>query len=114
MVDNGFAVLEIDMWKPRGVTSLNNRPPNPVDTLPDVWGAWHVLRNTPGINKNRIGIMGFSWGGVLALITAFNVMPKNAPNELWKASFNAHVAFYPVCSLWIDDGFGMKILDPYK
>lgn len=111
LVENGFAVLELDMWSPRAVTSLARRPRSTLDTLPDVWGAWHFLANNPNINKDKIVIMGFSWGGVNAMATAFGKKSKNPPIELSNAKFAAHIAFYPVCDVWVKNGIASRSVD---
>jgi len=66
----GIATLEIDMWTPRGVTSPEKRPRGVPETLPDAYGALAFLANQGSIDRPRIGIMGFSWGGVVSMLTA--------------------------------------------
>lgn len=107
----GIATLEIDMWKPRSVTNLKTRPPTSLDTLPDVWGAYIFLKSNPKIDPNKIGIMGFSWGGVNTMTVVFDKKPKNAPASLDNAKFNAAVAFYPLCDAWVKGGRGSKLMD---
>lgn len=111
LVANGFAVLELDMWAARGVTAFNQRPRTTLDTLPDVWGAWSFLSAHPKINKDKIAIMGFSWGGVNAVTTAFGKKPKDPPQTLSAAKFAAHVAFYPVCDVWVKNGIASRVVD---
>lgn len=111
LISNGFAVLELDMWAARGVRGLNQRPKTTLDTLPDVWGAWLFLSEHPKINKDKISIFGFSWGGVNAVTTAFGKKPKDSPETLAKAKFAAHVAFYPVCDIWIKNGIASRVVD---
>lgn len=111
LVANGFAVLELDMWAARGVTAFNQRPRTTLDTLPDVWGAWSFLSAHPKINKDKIAIMGFSWGGVNAVTTAFGKKPRDAPATLSPARFAAHIAFYPVCDIWVKNGIASRVVD---
>src|ERR1700677_3397682 len=66
----GIATLEIDMWTPRGLKGGLDRPKSIPDTLPDVFGAFKFLASDPRIDPRRIGIMGFSWGGALSMLTA--------------------------------------------
>lgn len=93
----GIATLEIDMWAARGaVRGATARPRSPLETLPDAFGALAFLRTQPEIDPARIGIMGFSWGGVVTLLSAAK---RHA--DAWcgeSAGFAAHAAFYPV--LW--------------
>lgn len=111
LVSNGFAVLELDMWAARGVTGFSQRPKTTLDTLPDVWGAWSFLSEHPKINKDKIAIMGFSWGGVNAMTTAFGKKPKDSPQSLAQAKFAAHIAFYPVCDIWVRNGIASRVVD---
>lgn len=111
LVANGFAVLELDMWAARGVTTLNQRPRTTLDTMPDVWGAWMFLSSHPKLDKDRIAIMGFSWGGVNSVTTAFGKKPKDAPQSLELAKFAAHIAFYPVCDIWVKNGIASRVVD---
>ena len=97
----GIATLEIDMWKPRNIISLRSRPKSFFDNLPDVWGGWAFLSNQPSINKQNIGVMGFSWGGTLSLITGFKAKPKNPPDDIKQAQFKAHAPFYPGCTFML-------------
>ena len=111
LVSNGFAVLELDMWAARGVTGFNQRPKTTLDTLPDVWGAWLFLSEHPKINKEKIAILGFSWGGVNAMTTAFGKEPKDSPPNLAQAKFAAHIAFYPICDIWVKNGIASRVVD---
>ena len=111
LVSNGYAVLELDMWAARGVTAFNQRPRTTLDTLPDVWGAWMFLAEHPKIQKDKIAIMGFSWGGVNALTTAFGKKPKDSPQSLVQAKFASHIAFYPVCDICVKNGIASRVVD---
>jgi len=111
LVANGFAVLEIDMWAARGVTASSQRPKTTLDTLPDVWGAWLFLAAFPSIDRSKIAILGFSWGGVNAMATAFGKKPRNPPSALADARFAAHVAFYPSCDIWVKNGVASRVVD---
>ena len=90
----GFITLQIDLWEARGVTGLANRPAAPILTYPDAFSALEFLANLDEVDATRIGVIGFSWGGVISL----------ASSEASYASmfgrgrrFAAHVAHYPVC-----------------
>ena len=92
--DAGIATLEIDMWGARGIADAGQRPPLPTVTLPDAFGALDYLANTPGIDSQRIGVLGFSWGGVMSLLAANQSYTDSLGNG---RQFAAHVAHYPVC-----------------
>jgi uncharacterized protein len=92
----GIATLEIDMWAARGLGGGSaGRPPGVVETLPDAYGALAFLSGHPRIDAGRIGILGFSWGGIVSLLTA--TARYTSQHVGTSASFAAHVANYPVC-----------------
>lgn len=94
----GFVTLEIDLWAPRHVRSATDRPRNVSETLPDAFAALRFLSEQPqDVDPARIGIMGFSWGGVVSMLSA-----TQANRDRYAASdqvFAAHAPLYPVC--WI-------------
>lgn len=97
--DAGIATLELDMWSPRrlhGGIGPQGRPESVVETLPDAFGALSFLAAQPDIDRERIGIMGFSWGGVVSMLTATKPHRDRCmgSNPL---RFAAHAPFYPVC-----------------
>jgi dienelactone hydrolase len=94
----GIATLEVDMWAARGTArGATARPRSPLETLPDAFGALKFLGEQPETDAARIGIMGFSWGGVVTLLSA--VSANAAPLLAGRPAFKAHAANYPVC--WI-------------
>ena len=96
--DAGIATLEIDMWSPRGFGGgAAGRPRSVVETLPDAFGALEMLAADARIDARRIGIMGFSWGGVVSMLTATRpYVDRYAPAGL---RFAAHAPLYPIC--WV-------------
>ncbi len=93
----GIATLELDLWGSRGLLGgTNNRPESPLETLPDAIAALHFLAQREEIDAERIGVIGFSWGGVLSMLTATEqyMSMTGAPYR-----FAGHVAHYPLC--WI-------------
>lgn len=103
----GIATLELDMWAARGTArGAAARPRSPVETLADAFAARAFLAAQPEIAPERIGIMGFSWGGVVTLLSA------TAPvAEQFGARFAAHAAFYPVCWAYeVVPGLSLKAL----
>lgn len=93
----GFATLELDMWAARGTTrGAAGRPKTVPETLPDAFAALAFLARQPEVDAARIAIMGFSWGGVVSVLSATRrYADALAPPGL---RFAAHAAFYPV--LW--------------
>lgn len=94
----GIATLEIDLWGARNLQGGSaDRPASPQETLPDVFAAMAYLAAQPAIDVNRIGIIGFSWGGVLSMLTATEQYMSLTGQPL---RFAGHVAHYPVCWLY--------------
>jgi len=95
----GMATLEIDMWAARGTgRGATARPSSPIETLPDAFGALRFLASQPEIDAARIGIMGFSWGGVVTLLSAVRGHADTLRGD--GPAFAAHAANYPVCWLY--------------
>ena len=91
----GIATLEIDMWAARGAArGAAARPRSPIQTLPDAFAARAFLARQPEIDGRRIGILGFSWGGVVTLLSARRA---NVASLDGGQGFAAHAANYPVC-----------------
>ena len=92
----GIATFEIDMWAARGVKrGALARPRSVPETLPDAFAALAFMARQPEVDPNRLGILGFSWGGVVSLLTA----TPRWRNQLGAAAppIRAHAALYPVC-----------------
>ncbi|MCW2292379.1 dienelactone hydrolase [Pseudomonas sp. BIGb0408] len=111
----GIATLELDMWGARGIEGgASGRPTRVHDTLPDLAGALSYLAKYPGIDPARIGVVGFSWGGVQAMLASTATVSA----ELVKKTgvrVTALAAFYPVC--WGYNrvpGYEFKMLAPVR
>lgn len=91
---SGIATLEIDMWAARDYSGFGERPESPTLTVPDAFGALNFLAEHPQIDPDNIGIIGFSWGGVVSLLAATDFYTSLYGNG---RRFAAHVANYPVC-----------------
>lgn len=98
----GFATLEIDMWAARGsARGAAARPGSPIATLPDAFAALAFLRAQPEVDADRIGIMGFSWGGVVTLLSAAGRFAEKYGHGA--PGFAAHAAHYPVCWAFLNN-----------
>lgn len=98
--DAGIATLEIDLFAQRGWTGPNKgRPRSVPETLPDAYGALQYMSQLHYIDKEHIGIMGFSWGGVVSMLTATERYEDQYTASMSETGlhFAAHVAHYPVC-----------------
>ncbi len=107
----GIATLEIDMWEARGVTGPANRPPLPLVTYPDAFAGLAYLSSHPNVSPDRIGVLGFSWGGVVSVATAEQLYADTfgGPNG---PRFKAHVAHYPTCYVFNKTDFPSPPLPP--
>lgn len=92
----GIATLEVDLWAPRNLAGgWDGRPKHVRETLPDAFGALDYLASQAGIDARRVGIMGFSWGGVVSMLAA-----DKSYAAQWSPAgrrFAAHAPFYPIC-----------------
>lgn len=101
----GIATLVIDMWAARGIPSgpgafggtggIDRRPADRRDSLPDAYGALKFLAGHPAIDPQRIGIMGFSYGGVMSILSTSE--PAAAAALGSRLRFAAHSAHYAPC-----------------
>jgi len=92
----GMATLEVDLWSPRGLSGgWDGRPKHVRENLPDAFGALAYLAAHPRIDGRRVGIMGFSWGGVLSMLAADEA--SAAEHGRGGQRFAAHMPFYPIC-----------------
>ena len=77
----GIATLEVDMWAARTtVRGAAGRPSSVPQTLPDAFAALACLARQPEIDPGRIAIAGFSWGGVVSLLSATRPTPPRTPD----------------------------------
>ncbi len=99
LLDAGIAIFEVDF-----MTGIYRGPldrPKPDTFLPLAFAALKELRKLPAVDANRIGIMGFSLGGNIALRTA---MESNVQQWMGKdKGFAAFALFYPVCNHFTKD-----------
>jgi len=95
----GVAAVVIDSFRPRGVTSTveDQSAVSGPDFNRDALAALKALGTTSRIDRNRIGIMGFSKGGTSALMAAHvsQMAAAGVPSGL---RYALHVPFYPSCT----------------
>ena len=88
----GFATLEIFMFPPGGRNKGGHE-----STLTHAYGALRYLASRPDIDAQRIGAMGFSWGGNMTLKLASEQIRLAFEKATGPARFKALASFYPVC-----------------
>jgi dienelactone hydrolase len=98
MVKLGVAALVMDSFKGRGIASTvaDQSALRAQDMAEDAFAALRWLASHPRIASDRIGILGFSKGGTVALLTALERHANRAlPDGL---RFALHVSLYPSCA----------------
>jgi dienelactone hydrolase len=92
---SGFATLTYDSFAARGTTGLamSGSPGFLPAGVADAYAALRLLASQPKIDGNRIAIVGFSFGGEVAHLAAFELL-RSALN-IEQGRFASHVAFYP-------------------
>lgn len=95
----GVATFVVDSFTPRGIARTIDdqgqldQSANDADAL----AALALLAADPRIDPARIGVMGFSRGGTVALETAVDRFRRGVVKN--EVKFAAHIAFYPGCGL---------------
>jgi dienelactone hydrolase len=95
----GIATFVIDSFAPRGLrsTSRDQSRLSTMANLADALAALQLLASHPQIDPARIGVMGFSRGGQVALYSALDALRRGVVDGGLR--FAAHVALYPSCSI---------------
>jgi dienelactone hydrolase len=95
----GLAVLAVDSFQPRGVfkTMKDLTAVTETSMMADAYGALNELSADPRIDAGRIGLIGFSKGGIAALYSAFATSRRTLAAADY--GFAAHVAYYPWCGV---------------
>jgi dienelactone hydrolase len=99
LVKAGYAALVLDSLGQRNVRN-NCNPPLPVNTVEGTLDAYHALEHLaaqPYVDRSRIGMLGFSWGGMTALLAARQSIHAKLPRERKDVQFRAIASVYPIC-----------------
>jgi dienelactone hydrolase len=91
----GFATLTYDGFAARGTTgtAMSGSTGYLPAGVADAYAALRWLSSEPRIDADRIAVLGFSYGGEVAHLTAFERLRSAlSPGQ---GRFAAHVAFYP-------------------
>jgi dienelactone hydrolase len=90
-IANGIAVMRLDYFGPRGMAF--NTPNKPVP-MHDVFAALRLLASHPRVDAARIGVIGFSRGGAMAI----NASSGDGPFRSGVRTV-AHIGVYPACDI---------------
>lgn len=97
----GYAALVVDSFSARGLKDICGRHwPTQADAearVHDIDAALAWLAKQPGIDPKRLGYMGYSYGGGVAMLRALSGQP-DAPTSP-SAAARAVVLVYPDCAL---------------
>jgi dienelactone hydrolase len=95
----GVATLVVDSFTPRGITSTGDDQTrlSTAASVADAFAALSMLAARPEIDPGRIGIMGFSKGGQVALYSALEPFRRGA--GVGELRYALHIALYPSCSI---------------
>jgi len=93
----GVAGVVIDSFTPRGVrTTVNDQSTvTDADMLADAFAVLKVIAAHPKIDPERIGLIGFSKGGTVAIKAALRRYRADAAKD--DARFSLLIALYPWC-----------------
>jgi dienelactone hydrolase len=95
----GFATLAYDSFAARGTTgaAMSASPGYLPAGVTDAYAALRLLASDPRIDPDRIAVLGFSFGGDVAHLSAFERLRSGLSPGAGR--FAAHVAFYPSGSI---------------
>lgn len=89
----GYVAFQVDSFGPRGILNVVDDPSLLFSIIPkraqDAYDAKSYLAGLPFVDRNRIGIMGWSHGGM----TTLSVVDQKRDDP-----FRSAIAFYPYCN----------------
>jgi dienelactone hydrolase len=112
MLNAGIATFELDLKT--GIYDDYYSAPDAGRLQSAVYAALEVLQSLPDINPEKVAVMGFSFGGELAMFVSSQVV-EDRYLKPGQPGFAGHVVFYPGCWWLFDpekDKVSPKICDP--
>ncbi|MGI9487473.1 MAG: dienelactone hydrolase family protein [Geminicoccaceae bacterium] len=93
----GIATFEVDSFAGRGISSTvgNQSRVRATMMVSDAFNALELLATHPNIDPARIGIMGWSKGGLVSIFTAWE--PRRRSEIDGDLKFALHIPVYPAC-----------------
>lgn len=98
--ESGIAVLAIDAFSPRGIRSTVEDQSRiaTAQIVRDAFAAFAYLSKHSSIDPTRVGVMGMSLGGSVAIQAADVREEATARKRMEVGNFAVHVSLYPSCS----------------
>lgn len=99
----GLVVLALDSFTGRGVqnTVMNQFLVTMEQTIADAFMALNYLSKHPAVDAKRIGVMGWSKGGIVSLYTTMETLNQQLAEG--GNRFAYHIPFYPYCGYYPQD-----------
>ena len=109
LVQHGIGAFIVDTFVSRGLKKKDKyiqrlMKVNFPDQLTDAFAALEILHTHPFVDSNRIGVMGYSMGGITTILAAFEEIAQNSSRN--KIRFALHVPFYAPCIIQPENGRG--------
>jgi dienelactone hydrolase len=100
LAENGYAAFVLDYYAPRGSTletpyMVRVLSVTEFDAIADAYSALRLLSTHPAIDGKRIGVVGFSYGGMAARFALDERIKERFVGE--GTGFAAHVDYYGPC-----------------
>lgn len=89
----GIATLQVTMFQRGG------RPRTHAASMPYAAAGLKWLAAQPGVDAERLGVMGFSWGGVMTVLMSSEQVQEKLGAGLPRPV--AFAPFYPVCTIMV-------------
>jgi len=101
----GIAAFVIDSLKPRGIRSSRELMKELFHSyairISDAYAALELLSTHPRIDRNKIAVLGYSHGGMVALFVASEKLRRSFIAD--DLRFAASIAYYPHCATQFKD-----------
>lgn len=97
---NGIGALIVDTFTSRKLSKKDKYIPrlmevNFPDQLTDAFSALNALQSHPFVDGKKIGVMGYSMGGISTILAAYENIATASSNS--SERFALHIAFYAPC-----------------
>ena len=98
--DIGVGAFVVDSFTPRNIreTATDQTQLSTAANVADALAGLRLLATHPKVDKQRIGVMGFSKGGQVAIYTALEPFRRAVIED--QTRFAVHVPLYPYCNDW--------------